>query len=56
MGEGAGEGPLNGEAGRGRMAAAPSRGGAAGEADDAGRDFLDRIVGRFWTSVAHRAA
>ncbi|MCX4905294.1 XRE family transcriptional regulator [Streptomyces sp. NBC_00878] len=28
-----------------------SGGSAAGEADDAGRDFLDRIVDRFWSVV-----
>jgi transcriptional regulator with XRE-family HTH domain len=28
-----------------------SGGAAAGEADDAGRDFLDRIVDRFWSVV-----
>ncbi|MDR6976937.1 transcriptional regulator with XRE-family HTH domain [Streptomyces sp. 3330] len=31
-------------------------GSAAGAASDAGRDFLDRIVDTFWTSVENRAA
>ncbi|MFI1510719.1 hypothetical protein [Streptomyces sp. NPDC020597] len=43
---------------QGRMVATLSwgEGGAAGEASDAGRDFLDRIVDRFWTGVANRTA
>lgn len=31
-------------------------GGAAGEAGDAGRAFLDRIVDAFWTSLESRTA
>ncbi|MEH0446492.1 XRE family transcriptional regulator [Streptomyces sp. B21-102] len=43
---------------QGQMVATLSwgEGGAAGEASDAGRDFLDRIVDRFWTCVANRTA
>ncbi|MEU9883461.1 helix-turn-helix domain-containing protein [Streptomyces phaeochromogenes] len=33
-----------------------SGGAAAGEADDAGRDFLDRIVDRFWSVVQRNSA
>ncbi|MFF3712477.1 helix-turn-helix domain-containing protein [Streptomyces phaeochromogenes] len=33
-----------------------SGGAAAGEADDAGREFLDRIVDRFWSVVQRNSA
>ncbi|MEU1191054.1 helix-turn-helix transcriptional regulator [Streptomyces sp. NPDC005859] len=43
---------------QGRMVATLSwgHGSAAGEASDAGRDFLDRIVDTFWTSMETRTA
>ncbi|WSP83953.1 helix-turn-helix transcriptional regulator [Streptomyces sp. NBC_01235] len=43
---------------QGQTVATPSRdgGSAAGEASDAGQDFLDRIVDNFWTSLESRTA
>jgi hypothetical protein len=43
---------------QGQLVATLSWGGgaAAADADDAGRDFLDRIVDRFWSTIRHDSA
>ncbi|MBT3155086.1 helix-turn-helix transcriptional regulator [Streptomyces sp. CHD11] len=39
---------------RGQMAATLSRGGGHGDAGDSGREFLERIVEHFWTTVGEQ--